>query len=77
VIGSNGGSYGYAIGDQEAEFVDNYDLAFAGEAAPTTLSTDPADNSIPAWAIALIVLGSIVLVALIVVQVQLGLLLRK
>jgi len=41
------------------------------------MSSSSTSDAIPGWAIALIVLGSIVLIALIVVQVQLGLLLRK
>jgi len=62
-----------AVGDEEFADFALEDEQFADFAVADTSSTASSSSSpdTPGWAIALIVLGCIVLVALIVVQVQL------
>jgi len=55
----------YAIGDLDAAVVD------------TSSTTQSSSDSIPTWAVALIVIGSLVIVALLVVIVQLSLLAKE
>ena len=66
-MGAFGGGFGgfggyYAVGDQNAQFADN---------------SNSQTNEVPAWAVGLIVLGSIVLVALVAVIVQVFILVRR
>ena len=81
--GSFGGFRGYAVAEDDSGLLNDnvFGENFADNAVSAeqeTLSTSPTSNQeIPSWAIALIILGVVVLVTLIALQIKLVLVLRN